>query len=167
MYIHTEEYINPDGKRLKINYSETNPEENLNGYHLAAVHAFAFTKSGDFVLVNHPRGGWTPAGGGVDEGESIGDALYREIDEEAGMKVVHKEMIGFIDYEHNKRRHIRYFCVVEPCRVYAGDPDGDIEYVKTVHPDLCDFKKEFDWGRSGDLVLKKALKLFEEYKKNQ
>lgn len=54
---------------------------------ISATGAFTFTKPGHMVLTKNGRG-WDNPGGHVEEGETVFEALHREIDEEIGGKIV-------------------------------------------------------------------------------
>src|SRR3990167_10027076 len=100
---------------------------------------------------------WTPPGGGIEKGETYVEALIREVKEETNMKVLHQELIGFIDvYETDRTiRQTRSFCVVEPYGDFVSDPDdGEITEIKLIDPK--DYKKYFDWGAIGDRIVERA-----------
>lgn len=150
------------GQILNVNYTEGDPLSNLEDKILQGVHAFCFY--GDkMVLVNHPKSGWMPPGGGIELGESIEEAVTREVKEETNMKIIHQELIGFQDvYEPDRIvRQTRSFCVVEPYGEFISDPDGEIMEIKLIDPK--DYKKYFNWGEIGDRIMSRALDLKGKY----
>ena len=145
-----------------IYYEELDPNQNLEDKILWIVHGFCFC--GDkMVLVKHPKTGWMPAGGHIEEGESVEEAVIREVLEETNMKVLHQELIGFIDvYEPDKTvRQTRSFCFVEPYGDFVSDPDGEIMEIKLIDPK--DYKQYFDWKETGDRIMQRALEMLKEY----
>lgn len=73
-------------------------------------------------LVKHPRRGWEFPGGMVEQGESLQEALKREIFEESGIRV---EITGFIGISKNIQSDIVNidFC----CRYLSGKPTASDE----------------------------------------
>ena len=61
--------------------------------HFVSVAGFVTNAQGDILLVNSPRRGWEYPGGMVEPGETLEDALLREIREESGIEA---EIVGFI-----------------------------------------------------------------------
>jgi 8-oxo-dGTP diphosphatase len=55
--------------------------------HIVCVTAFVSDERGRLLLVEHPRRGWEPPGGQVEEGEELIDAVRREVEEESGIVV--------------------------------------------------------------------------------
>lgn len=150
---HTGEILNT------IYYEGVDPADDMKGKVLQGVHAFCFC-NGKLVLVNHPKGGWIPPGGGIELGETYEEAVIREVREETNMKVIHQELIGFLDTEEPDNiviRQTRSFCIVEPYGEFGGDPDGEITEIKLINPE--DYRKYFDWGEVGDRIMTRAVQL--------
>ena len=147
--------VNSRGHELKVIYSEGDPLKDLEGKILQGVHAFCLCGS-EMVLVNHPKSGWMPPGGGIEAGETYEEAVVREVKEETNMRVIRQELIGFQDVcEEDGRivRQTRSFCLVEPYGDFVSDPDGEITEIKLIDP--RDYKKYFDWGIVGDRVMER------------
>jgi 8-oxo-dGTP diphosphatase len=153
-------FTNKLGQMFDYTYFEgIDPMSNLDGKCLQGVHAYCFCK-GQLVLVyTAKKEYWTPPGGHIEDGETIEEAVIREVKEESNMKVLHQELIGFIDVNEPDQivRQTRSFCIVEPYGDFVSDPDGDITEIKMIDPK--DYKEYFDWGKSGDRVMQKALEL--------
>jgi len=145
------------GRNLDVVYREGVPFSRLKGKTLQGVHAFCFYND-KMVLVNHPKSGWMPPGGGVEAGESFEDAVIREVKEETNMKVTYQKLIGFQDITEPDRivRQTRSFCVVEPYGNFVSDPDNEITEIQLIDPK--DYKKYFDWGEIGDRIMSQAMK---------
>jgi 8-oxo-dGTP pyrophosphatase MutT (NUDIX family) len=151
-------HTNRAGQKIDLVYQEGEVSEDLEGKVMQGVHAFCFC--GDkLVLVNHPEGGWMPPGGGIEPGESYEEAVIREVKEETNMKVVHQELIGYLDvYEPDRIiRQTRSMCIVEPYGDFIKDPDNEITEIKMIDPK--DYRQYFDWGEAGDRIMERALEL--------
>lgn len=156
--------VNRSGQDLGLVYYEgLNPNENLEGKILQAVHGFCFYGDKIVIVFAEEKGYWTFPGGGIEIGETYEEATVREVREESNMKVSHQELIGFQDIFEPDRvvRQTRSFCLVEPYGEFAGDPDGDITEIKLIDPK--DIKKYIDWKEIGDRIMKRALQMKEEY----
>ncbi len=105
------------------------------------------------------KGYWTPAGGGVEEGESAREAARREVQEEANMRVLKQRFIGYQDIFEQERivSQTRSVCLVEPYGPFVSDPDGDITKIELIDPK--DYKQYFDWGIVGDHIMQRALQI--------
>jgi len=109
------------------------------------------------VVYSEDKGYWAPPGGGIEKGETVEEAVIREVREETNMKVLHQELIGYQDvYELDRIvRQTRSFCIVEPHGPFIADPDGDVTENKLI--DLKDYKQYFNWGEIGDRIAKRAI----------
>jgi len=150
------------GATYDVVYRESDPAQNLGGAVLHCIHAFCFYE-GKLILVNHPTSGWMPVGGGIEEGETFEETTIREVKEETNMKVLHQELIGYVDVfePHRIARQTRSFCVVEPYGDFVADPDGEIQEIKLIDPK--DYKEYFNWGEIGEHVMDTALEMLEKH----
>jgi 8-oxo-dGTP diphosphatase len=152
--------INRAGQKLDIVYREADPLSDLGDTILQGVHAFCFC--GDkLVLVKHPKSGWMPPGGGIEQGETYEKAVIREVKEETNMNVAYQELIGYQDiYEPDRIiRQTRSFCMVEPIGEFTADPDDEISEIKLIDPK--EYKQYFDWGEIGERIMQRALEIRE------
>jgi NAD+ diphosphatase len=55
-------------------------------------------RGGEILLIKNKFGSqrWTLPGGGIEDGESPSEALFREIEEEIGARVIVKESLGYL-----------------------------------------------------------------------
>jgi len=150
-------FKNRSGQMLDYTYYDIDKEGELGDKKVSGVHAYCFYND-KLVIVHTPKKGyWSPPGGSVKPGESLADAVIREILEETNMRVIEQELIGYIDiFEPGKiNTQTRSVCLVEPIGDFVSDPDGDITEIKLIDPK--DIKKYFDWGVIGDRLLERAL----------
>jgi ADP-ribose pyrophosphatase YjhB (NUDIX family) len=147
---------------FNVYFKDTDPYIDLEGKVLQCVHAFCFY-NGQLVLVDHPKSGWVPPGGGIEVGETYEEAVAREVKEETNMEVLHQELIGYMDVYEEKRtvRQTRSFCIVRPYGDFVADPDGEIMQIQLIDPKV--YKKYFDWGEIGDYVMDQAMIMAEKY----
>lgn len=160
--------INGSGQELDIVYSEDkNPNENLEGKILQAVHGLCFCGDKLVVVYAEGKGYWTFPGGGIEPGETYEEATIREVKEESNMKVLHQELIGYQDIFEPDRtiRQTRSFCIVEPYGEFTSDPDGDITEIKLIDPK--DLKQYIDWKKIGNRIVERALELKKHYDNNK
>lgn len=113
------------------------------------------------VVYSEAKDYWSLPGGGVELGETYEEAVIREVKEETNMKVLHQELIGFLDiYEPDQIvRQTRSFCIVEPYGDFKkdGDSGGDITAIKLIDPK--DYKQYFNWGEVGERIISRTLEL--------
>ncbi|HRH25911.1 MAG TPA: NUDIX hydrolase [Candidatus Paceibacterota bacterium] len=152
-------FTNRFGDTLHVSYFESDPYQDLEGKHLKNIHAYCFHKS-NLILVNHPKSGWMPPGGGIEPEETVEEATIREVKEETNMNVLHQEVIGYQDVEEKDGkiiRQVRCLCIVEPHGEFVSNPDGEIMEIKAIDP--SEYKQYFDWLQIGDRVMERALYL--------
>lgn len=156
--------INRSGQTLNVTYCDIDQEKELDNKKVRGVHAYCFCGDKLVIVYAEAKGYWTPPGGGVEAGESIEEAVAREILEETNMRVVRQEFIGYQDiFEPDKiNTQTRHICLVEPVGEFISDPDGDVTEIKLVDPK--NLKQYFDWGVIGDRLLKRALEKFPKLK---
>lgn len=150
---------NRSGQVLDVIYRDIESEKDLGDKKISGVHAYCFYKDKLVVVYAENKGYWTPAGGGVEEGESARDAVTREVKEETNMRVLKQRFIGYQDIFEPERviSQTRSVCLVEPYGPFVSDPDGDITKIELIDPK--DYKQYFDWGIVGDHIMQRALQI--------
>jgi ADP-ribose pyrophosphatase YjhB (NUDIX family) len=128
------------------------------------VHAFCFVGDELVIVYSEAKGYWTPPGGGVESGETVEEAIAREVLEETNMRVLKQRVIGYqeVSEPHRLTIQVRSVCIVEPIGPFvadtATDDDGEgVTEIKLIDPK--DIKQYFDWGEVGAHVLTRALEL--------
>lgn len=153
---------NTTGKVFEVTYRDEDPGINLGDAVLRGVHSYCFYEN-KIVIVCNTKKEWTPPGGSIEPGETYKEASIREVKEEANMKVLKQEYIGYQDIwiadENRTVRQARMVCIVEPYGDFESDPDGDIVEIKLIDP--ADYKQYFDWGEIGDHIMNRALEMKE------
>lgn len=149
---------------LPYTYRDLDTLQEINDKKIDGVHAYCFCGDKLVLVYTERKGYWTPPGGGVEKGESVEEAIIREVKEETNMKVLKQKIIGYQEVSEPTRIHIqtRSVCIVESYGPFVSDPDGDITEIKLIDPK--DYKKYFDWGEVGDYVIERALELLKEMK---
>lgn len=130
------------------------------------VHAFCFY--GDKLVICHsPSKGekyWTIPGGSIESGETIDQAVIREIKEETNMKVLKHKFLGYIEFIDLDKKiptiQTRSVCIVEPYGEFVTDPDDDITEIKLIDPQ--DLSQYLNWGEIGEWMVKRAVE-FKNY----
>lgn len=80
-----------DGRVTTFTWLGDNPA----GRAVARVYAIAIADDGRLLLVGVGDGRWWLPGGGVEDGETLEEALRRELAEEAGATVEDAELLGY------------------------------------------------------------------------
>ena len=142
---------------------DSDPMEDLDGKILQAVHGFCFYGDKLVVVYANDKGYWTFPGGGIEPEETYEQAVIREVQEESNMKVLHQELIGYIDVYEKDRviRQNRSFCVVEPYGDFINDPDNDITEIKLIDPK--NYGEYVKWGEIGDIIMDRAVELKDKF----
>lgn len=150
---------NRSGQTLDVVYRDVQSELDCKDKKISAVHAYCFCGDKLVVVYAASKGYWTPPGGGVEEGESVRDAVCREVKEESNMRVLKQRVIGCQDIfeQSGAVSQVRSVCLVEPYGDFVADPDGEITEVKLIDP--SEYKNYFDWGAIGDHLMQRALEL--------
>lgn len=152
------------GRVFDVFYYEQDPMTDLDGKVLQAVHAFCFCANRLVIAYSKAKDTWSPPGGGIESGETIDEAVVREVQEETNMRVLSQVYVGYQDIYESDRvvRQTRSFCVVEPIGDFIADPDGDITEIKLIDPK--EYKHYFHWGVIGDRLMERVLELYESTK---
>lgn len=151
--------INQAGETIDIVYKDINNELDLGDKKIQGVHAYCFCGDKLVLVYTEKKGFWTPPGGRVEKGETVLDAVRREVKEETNMNVLHQRIIGCQDITEPQGvvSQTRSICIVEAFGPFLGDPNGDITKIELIDPK--DYKKYFDWKEIGDHIMKRVVEL--------
>jgi 8-oxo-dGTP pyrophosphatase MutT (NUDIX family) len=148
------------GKTIPIVHHDMDSLDELKGEKVKGVHAFCFYGNKLVVVYAEEKKSWGPPGGGVEPGETIEEAVVREVFEETNMRVLKQKPIAFLEaFEPERTLQTRSVCIVEPIGEFVSDPDGDVTEIRLINPQ--DMKQYFHWGENGDRLLERALVLKE------
>ena len=147
------------GKDFEVLYRDIDSIAELEGRAVSGVHAYCFLGSKLVIVYAAGKQSWTPPGGGVENNETLEEAVAREVEEETNMKVVKQALIGFQDIilPTGTITQTRSVCIVEPYGEFVADPDSDITEMRLIDP--AEYKQYFDWGEVGDRAIQRALEL--------
>lgn len=150
---------NRSGQILDVVYNDIDSKLDLGEKKIQGVHAYCFCGDKLVLVYSDRKGYWAPPGGGVEEGEDVLAAVWREVQEETNMKVLAQRLIGCQDIiePNGVVSQTRSVCIVEPYEAFISDPDGDVSKIELIDPK--DYKRYFDWGDIGDHIMQRALEL--------
>lgn len=150
---------NISGEECLIEYEEIDDLSQLPDGDVTQVYGLCFC-DGKLVLVHDGgRDFWTPVGGTPESGESIEQALHREVQEESNMEVISWRPIGFqrVTNSSGSVIQVRVACLVRPFGEFVSDPDGDIDRIALIN--LDDYRDYFNWSDVGEAIVKRAKEL--------
>ena len=150
---------NSKGEPREVVYREDDPLKGMEGKEWGSARGCCLY--GDKMIIVRSRGHWGVPGGRIEPGETLEQALVREVKEETNMRVLHHELIGYMDIIDPDRtlRNIDFFAEVEPIGPFVADPDVSVTEIKEIDPK--DVKEYFDWGDMGDRVIAQSLRMKE------
>lgn len=144
---------------VSVVYEDVDVVQDLGVRVIQHVHAYCFYQDKIVIVWAEDKQYWTLPGGGIKKGESVEEAVVREVWEELNMKVLKQALLGVQDIFEGEDvvSQTRSVCLVEPYGPFVSDPDGDITQIKLIKP--LELKQYVDWGEIGDHLLERALKI--------
>lgn len=148
------------GQTIPFVYRDIDSPDELNGGKVKGIHAYCFCRDKLVVVYAEEKKSWGPPGGAVEPGETVEEAVVREVLEETNMRVLKQKVFGYLEaFEPERTLQTRSVCIVEPIGEFVSDPDGDVTEIKLIDPK--DINNYFDWGKNGERQLDRALMLKE------
>jgi bis(5'-nucleosidyl)-tetraphosphatase len=161
------EYNGRSGETYLFEYFETDSIDHLPQDKMSQVQIMAFHKD-KLLIVNNANkfNTYSPVGGSIEKGEKPEECLVRELREESNMRPIIYRLIGYqkcTNLSHPNKSieyQLRYAALVEPIGPFTPDcdPDGDVTELLEINP--VEYKKYFDWGKAGEIIMKKAIEFY-------
>jgi 8-oxo-dGTP pyrophosphatase MutT (NUDIX family) len=153
---------NRAGQVLDVIYRDLESLDELGDHEkdISAVTGFCFCGDKMVLVYSAGKGYWGHPGGGREVGETIDEALTREVREETNMRIITRRIIGYQEIFEPKKIVVqtRSLCIVEPIGPFMADPDdGEITEIKLIDP--ADLPKYIDWGKVGEHILNRAVEM--------
>jgi len=105
---------------------------------------------------NNPvKGQWWFPGGRIRKGETLGEALYREVKEETGLEVIKSKLINVYSRIFDERHDIAiaYLCKCKGNKIILNDEHSEYRYFKSlpksIHPYLIQVIQDLKSGNKG------------------
>jgi 8-oxo-dGTP diphosphatase len=100
------------------------------------VYALITDEDGKLLVVKNVKGDWDFPGGTVEEGETLEEAIIREVKEETGFNIaitgLHSLREAFFDQRACHTLIITFYAKIVDGEISIQDPDHDITEVKWV-----------------------------------
>jgi 8-oxo-dGTP diphosphatase len=158
MEIKTSFISRKDGQKVNAIYKDIDDVNELMNMDIQAVHCICFYGDKMVLVYEKDKGQWNSPGGMVEKGESVEQAVIREVKEETNMRVINQAIIGVQTNISPTETFIqtRTVCLVEPYGDFIADPGGDVTEIKLIDP--ADYAKYYYWGANSDRMMERALK---------
>ena len=120
------------------------------------VYGITFFENKLVLIYNSKRDIWGFPGGTIEQGESLKEALLREILEETELRLVSSEYLGY-SYINANKNELQVFFYVEAEKIKDGFVDPDESVTKNEYIDPTETSQYIDWGQVGESLISKAL----------
>lgn len=141
-----------------VMYSDAESFEDLPIEQISQHYGICFYEDKIVIGWHEQKTRWTLLGGKIEPGETVDNALIREVREESNMRVLQHRPIGYqriIRSDGSFVYQLRSFCIVEPIADFVSDPSGGVTKIKLI--DSKDWNEYIDWGAVGVRILERAL----------
>lgn len=149
-----------NGKIYKFRYYELANYSYLDLAKIKQIYGVCFYQDKMVIALNGKKRSWGLVGGKPEEGESIEQALKREVQEESNMQVLKWRPMGIqevTDPQGNNYYQLRVACKVKPLGDFIHNPAGTITEIKLIDPK--DYLEYFNWGEIGEKIIHRAIQL--------
>ena len=109
------------------------------------------------VLCVNSGGQYNLPGGTIESGESLRQALAREVAGETNMKVLEAHPIGYQKCWNDHQTaffQVRYYAKVAPIGPFESDPAGHVTTIELVNPQTA--AQFLNWGQIGTRLFERA-----------
>lgn len=156
------------GLRCDVYHFDTDNFNNIPDDQILKAHAVCFHNK-KMLLVNHPKWDiWGIPGGTREQGESIKDALVREILEETNCEVIDFKPISYqkiVTPNNDIHYRLQYICLVRPLGDFESDPAGNINKIIWIDP--IDYEKYIEKKEFKKVILKNAIDFYKKSYENR
>lgn len=141
--------VSHNGSRCDVCHVEVDNFDDIPDHKIIKAHAVCFW-IGRMLLVNHSQWNvWGIPGGTRESGESVIQALEREVVEEANCRVMESHPVSYqkiVDANGEDHYRVNFVCMVEPIGEFENDPAENINKIIWIKPNEYEKyieKKEF------------------------
>ena len=164
-----EDYIGMNGVKYIFDYSDSDSFGDLEYFKCRQVYSVCLCGGKMVIGYGGQKMNWGLIGGTIENGETFEQTLKREIREESNMEVLKFLPIGYQKVTDTRDGsfiyQLRYVCSARPYGPFVSDPAGSITEIKLIDPK--EYKQYFDWGKIGDRIINRAIRLRKKYFKSR
>jgi 8-oxo-dGTP pyrophosphatase MutT (NUDIX family) len=142
------------GKAYHLKYSDVDSFDDLPLEKCRQIYGICFLED-KIVIGKNEAGDYSLIGGTIEEGETLEEALEREVQEESNMLVLSWVPIGYQYIEEEDIYQLRTVCLVDPIGPFISDPAGSVIGIETIDP--SEFRKYIPWGEIGERIKERAV----------
>ena len=155
-----------NGIEHPVEYFDADSFDHLDRSKITQVYGVCFVGHEVVIGLHAKDGSWSIIGGRPEAGETLEQALRREVKEESNMKILDFKPIGYQSITNPETGEVvyqlRYMCTVEPLGEFTGDtghtqPGEGILEIKRIDPEI--YREYFDWGEIGEHIMLRAVDL--------
>lgn len=153
--------VSHNGQRCDVVYVHADAFDDVPDELILKAHSVCFCND-KILLVNHPEWDvWGIPGGTREPGESIEQAMMREVQEETNCKVIGCQPISYqkvVAPNNEVHYRLQYLCTVEPLGEFKSDPAGNINKILWINPD--EYGKYIENKEVKKAVFERAISVF-------
>lgn len=113
---------------------------------------------GKVPIVKYQKSRDNLPGGGIEAGETLDEAVNREVEEELNMKVLSWMPLGYQKVTNSQgdvTHQLRAYGVLEKIDDFTNDPGGSVIGYELI--DINDLNSHINYGEVGDFLVKKVV----------
>lgn len=130
---------------------------------ITQVQALCFLPTGEFVIFEDKNRKYGLPGGTVEKGETLDEALFRELREEAAVKpikygpLLYLRIVNLSEDSVKITYQVRYWALVDLLNEAVSDPDG--KAIRRLLVNEEDLIKRLNWGKKLEVYLAQLKKM--------